>query len=86
MPSQKPSLTVRIPDDLKESLKIEAEKQDRSVGSMITVILRNYFNQLAENNNAIQELDSNSKKTYEKLKNLPFKERQAILKNLLNND
>lgn len=35
--------TLRIPDDLKEKLRKEAEKQNRSVHNLIITILREYF-------------------------------------------
>lgn len=35
--------TLRIPDDLKEKLREEAEKQNRSVHNLIITILREYF-------------------------------------------
>lgn len=35
--------TLRIPDDLKEKLRVEAEKQNRSVHNLIITILREYF-------------------------------------------
>lgn len=36
--------TLRIPDDLKEKLHEEAEKQNRSIHNLIITILRDYFN------------------------------------------
>lgn len=36
--------TLRIPDDLKEKLREEAEKQNRSIHNLIITILRDYLN------------------------------------------
>jgi len=35
--------TLRIPEDLKEKLRAEAEKQNRSLHNLIITILRDYF-------------------------------------------
>ena len=35
--------TLRIPDDLKEKLREEAEQQNRSIHNLIITILREYF-------------------------------------------
>lgn len=36
-------MTLRIPPDLKEQLKGESEKQNRSIHNLIITILREYF-------------------------------------------
>lgn len=38
--------TLRIPEDLKEKLRAEAERQNRSVHNLIITILRDYFESL----------------------------------------
>ena len=38
-------MTLRLPNDLKELIAEEAEKQNRSLHNLIITILREYFNE-----------------------------------------
>lgn len=42
---------IRLPDDLKHKLDIEAEKQGRDVSNLIRVILSEYFKNQKEQGN-----------------------------------
>ncbi len=44
----KTSISITIDEDLLERIKIEAEKDDRSVSQFINIILKNYIKNLDE--------------------------------------
>jgi len=44
----KTSISITIDEDLLERVKIEAEKDDRSVSQFINIILKNYIKNLDE--------------------------------------
>ena len=79
MPSQKPSLTVRIPGDIKRTLEEIALKKDRSLSSMVTVILREFFEKNCDDKKAVDFLNDSE---LNKLKSLSLNERQAIIDQL----
>lgn len=83
MPSQKPSLTVRIPDDIKKSLEEIASKEDRSLSGMVTVIMREFFEKKIENKKATDFLSDNE---LDKLNGLSSEERQALIDFLSNSN
>lgn len=82
MPSKKPSLTIRIPSDIKDTLEKLAEKEDRSLGSMVTVILREFFEK-TDNKKATDFLSSEE---IEKINSLSPSEKQAIIEKLSSNN
>jgi predicted transcriptional regulator len=43
MPSKKPTLTVRIPNDMRERLEELAQRNRRSVSNQLTVLLAEFF-------------------------------------------
>ncbi|MDD4600759.1 MAG: hypothetical protein PHQ46_06845 [Negativicutes bacterium] len=81
MPSIKPTLTVRIPPNIRQRLEEEAEKNDRSISKMLSIVLENYF-ELADKTKLSDVLTKAESETLDKLKSLPLIERQAIIKKL----
>lgn len=86
MPSTKPSLTVRIDPELKQNLEELAIEEDRSMGSLLTVILKDYFKRKKEVDRIAATLTGDEKALFEQIKSLPLEERQAIVKKLSSND
>ena len=41
--SDETRMTLRLPNDLKQLISVEAEKQNRSIHNLIITILRKYF-------------------------------------------
>jgi plasmid stability protein len=45
------SLTVSIPQEIKEALELEARRQDRSVASLVRIVMREFLSTKQEEQN-----------------------------------
>jgi plasmid stability protein len=45
------SLTVSIPQEIKEALELEAKRQDRSVASLVRIVMREFLSTKQEEQN-----------------------------------
>jgi hypothetical protein len=48
VPSTKNRVVVLLPDDILESMKLQAQKENRSMSNMILIALKNYLEKAAK--------------------------------------
>jgi hypothetical protein len=83
MPSSKPTLTVRIPSEIRQKLEECAKENDRSISNMLTVLLKDFFDQ-QDGCETTDLLRGDEKTLFKKIKSLPLKKRQALIEKIIN--